>query len=696
LKARILAAPDASSAVRERARRDEPRFLDDAGLAVAGSKDPEADLEAAARALIEGRPEDAERRAFGVASTSKELAAEAFTLAGAAARTGGDEARARRMEARAFVAACPNDCGPAAVEPPRDDRFAAALVHPGLVPLSPPCIERTGGAGTALTADGAFIAETVDRGAVLRALPTRTWFRALDVSASPEGTAFTACFSSGGRAALLYVDGTPGTLRLGAGASNSTPRVPVPTGFHADRNTVFLAPDGVAWIGDRLDDGVPPDWYLARPADRAAKLVLRSNQARVLAALPGGDLLGYEGDVRTQSGPRPLVRFDHETGKVVRRLGKASFDGYPCATTSDGGALVCARSVETVAVDLGGSAPTDRLVEHVVRDVARPLGVMGGASDPRLLYEDAHGDRWIAELHGDRRTPAPRLLQRGLDQARASLSRSHLLVATPERLFVIGLFTGALTTVPGDFGKTHAALSDDGRWLALGDETDVSVYDVKDASHAAQVWTKHLAAGVAGDGSGRALSFQADRNVLVLRARSWPFAPKAAWSVEDGREVTLAEEAAPPPAPAAPSCSTRYSARITGLHGVALAQCDARILRADGSGSAPVVELSLEDGRPHLDDWDEETGLLVLTTPGAIHLVHLTGARETGRATLLLGERSGAFVKAKDGRYALLGEAALLRDAARCEGGLPLRVCADRWEDPQLLKHLEQGGDHDP
>ncbi len=694
VKQKVLAAPDAPPALRFRVTRFEEPTRDDAREGLAPSTDEVADYRHAAVALLAGRHDEATQLGLRVALAHGKLQAEAFVLAATAARAAGQEARANRLEARAFRAACPDDCAGAAVSPPRDDLFAVALLHPGLMPMWPGCVHGSIGSKdssdpTLLTADGAFWGTIVPRGVLLRSVPYRVLVSSIEPHGQEERLSYVACFSEGAAQRLLYVHASPGTLQIGPlDGELRDYRLRPGVGFNFFREGALLTATGNAFFADDLDSGPTLDGYLVNAHDRTVKRVFRPPQV-ILGVYPGGDLLGFEG---VNNGPRPLTRFDGMTGKVVARLGTARGQYPYCVVTRDERRLFCADGGEVAVIDIATGATRSN------RDVHSPIGVLGSS---RLLFEDVERHRWIEDFDTGTRTRAPTLFSRTVGEARVTLSGPFVLVHTPGAVEAIDLAHGTLTRIEGAAPTGRVVLSDDARWLAAGYDADFSLYDVRDPRHAELVWRGALPPISGAYSAARPLSFLPRSDVLVARSMRPPFSVRLAYDATTKAVMHLADDRPPssvarpvPPCKRLPFLDKLpgYPMTVMGPSGAALYQCDDRIWRdhPDTQAAAEIlVEHGIFEDQLHLEDWDERTGTLVLAGKDRLVIARPTPDRRLRGVTLWLADdANGAFARDGDGHYALLGDAsavALLRDSATCADGLPLRVCADRWEDPALL-----------
>jgi hypothetical protein len=215
------------------------------------------------------RGADAARLAFAVGAGGGPLAAEAFILAARGAEQEGDGARARRMWARAYHAACRE--APCAPRAPREGVVAAAVLLGRYIPWNAQdrctfTLKRG-----PLVLGGTWLATASGEGIELRDMASRVLFERLE---PPAGASFV-CFSGDGqwRAAVSAAQGQgAATLHVARkdGAWSSTP---LPAEFSGE-SLFHVGDDGRVVIPQRRVNAAREETVCATyaPGDAAARV----------------------------------------------------------------------------------------------------------------------------------------------------------------------------------------------------------------------------------------------------------------------------------------------------------------------------------------------------------------------------------------------------------------------------------------
>jgi hypothetical protein len=375
-------AADTTPALRVAVARPAARYGGDVPAGLAASTRAESDYRAAARAFLDGKLDEAWWGALRVALAGGDLDAEAFVLAARVAEARhDDDARARRMYARAYQAECRDGCEDA-VQPPDTSLAAIAVAHAGLRPFRPSCVNATSAEGSeppeALSPDGAFYLWGAAGGVQARALPSRVLVDWIDVKPPKP---MVVCIGAEARWFFLHQSGPPDTLQLlpGGGGAPVRLRAPRPV-FFLRFLDVLVAANGDVLAPDFEDQDGTRAWYRASPRAPSLRPLPALHGAYAPAVLPGGDLVGVA-DRRSDKEGRYLgafARFDGTTGKLGARIAKAPESGIPWMAASPSGQAVYAlvtspRSL--LRVDLASGVTSSVPIPD-----GEPVGVVGPTS----------------------------------------------------------------------------------------------------------------------------------------------------------------------------------------------------------------------------------------------------------------------------------------------------------------------------
>ena len=377
-----------------------PRFGAD-GPSGAPLADVDSAYFRAAWALVDGHASEAAAPALAVAASGSALAPEAFVVAARAAEATGDRARARRMYARAYLAAFP-DASSRPARLPESSLFAVAATHPGVV-------DRSGGDACfftmsyreekqALVSDGAFVAKYHGNTLVLRAVPSRVLVDRIDFEATGSGH---VCFGPQARQRLFW-GSNPVVVLFGLAGSKFEP-LGIPRELAADkvipgREEVFLkigwplpAAKASIFVGSwHVDDGGNPSrntmWFALKPG---TKSLVRAGVPRGISCLapgPSGEFFGVDASLMSRRGMAPLLRLDGVTGKLLGTVTPHAEVGQYCYTTRDGKRIVSVSYGPPCSVDIATGAVTT--YDRAPLYKPEGTGVALDGSRPRYVVRD--------------------------------------------------------------------------------------------------------------------------------------------------------------------------------------------------------------------------------------------------------------------------------------------------------------------
>ena len=381
-----LAASTADAASRVAAAMGPP-WRDDA-VGIERAKDDGEAYHGAARAFQAGKMVEAARGALAAALAGETYRTEGLLVAARSAEFAHDDARSRRMFARAYDAECaserdldsPSQC---ALRPrmPRADLFAYAALVPGFRPWGPGCVTvNTVAGGEALSPDGsvALFATYPRLGVNLRLIPSRVLLGGRGLNASDF-----LCVGDGARTALWF--GTNGRVEVGAPGGRLR-TIDVPTEIRPN-GTGFVAGDGAIFLPHFPEATWGGDWYRAGAEDTRLRRIPLPTQSVPPVLVPDGSLLGYQGKPDDRM---PLARFDGKTGKRVEVIGDAG-RGQHYTLMPDGKRVAYLLGDDTIAV-VDPSAKT--IVTSKRAAFVRPIGFSGPS---RVLFAAGGSDQAVEQ-----------------------------------------------------------------------------------------------------------------------------------------------------------------------------------------------------------------------------------------------------------------------------------------------------------
>jgi hypothetical protein len=624
----------------EAARARVVAALDDArgdSAGIEASVNEVDDYAAAARAFLDMRLDEAEKRGLAVALAKGRLAVEAQILAARLAEHRHDPARARRWFARALRGAA----AAAKPEAPRPDGFAWTASIAGFHPWPPSCMSRSVGDAhpVALTPDATVALFGAPDGVVLRAVPSRVLVADI---ALPDG-AFV-CFSDAARASVAYEGGLEVRLARSAGAAQ-TIKLPDPLGVEPFG---FVGTDGAAFLPRYLDNDRTAEWYRAAPGDRIAhKIALPVGRGAIVPLLArGNSLLAFEGKADETM---LLARFDPRTGKKIEPIARVSTGGT-YAESSDGSRLVYTTGEDLFVVDFAAKSG-----KKLARE---PFGRLVGLVGSAQVVEEDRTQAIAQDL-----TTGARSWTGVIDRfEKFDRSGRRLLALLPEDILALDLASGSVVryAIPAPVSephasnrRTHAALSDDGAFLISGIGDTTTIFDVHDPARPTVITTF----------AGRLLEASFAPASSVVRLLVDGPTGRRAYDAAQRKEASFAEGIiAPPPIP-----------------------------------RERIAALGTLDPGASICAFDEATGTIAVCprdnlAPPAIAIARpINGRFESVRLTFAYG-RAGGIAIDEQGYYDLFGDVpASFRASATCGRERPIDVCADRFETPGLAQKLLRG-----
>lgn len=648
-------------------------FAEDAPPGVTPSTDLEGDYRRAVGAFMSRRLDEAGQLAVRVAMRDGDLRLHALLLAARAAELQGRTVVANRMLARAA------DTGTKLVaKEPVDDPRTLARAYPGLQWTGRSCLGPPD--DVALTPDGHGFARRTGGRVAIYSVEERfltDWF-----SVAPED-AELVCLGEGGRV-LMDERSRPALLRLGP-EGGKVQRVRAHTA--GVERPAFVGPDGAVYVRKIEDSSGARAWYWARPDDAAFRRV----KGTVAGVAPDGAVVG----LISEGSKSYVARFDPATGKARARTADPVDWGWAVASRN-GRRLFTLSGSDFAIVDLESWAA--RPVSLPAR--MRPEDWIG---DSRVVLRDEDdGSLWTLDAQHGAIEPAGTTVWTG--KLFQGSGRSHFFMRRADGVVAFDIPRAKPSFFSPGYRPEDAALSSDGRWLAVAGPHEVVVVDVRDPDHPVAVQRKTV-----GHSS---VWFDGASTTLVIRPEQASREHWMAYDAAAGKDVAVPAARPEIPAPPRPRCAGEENRATRGdpdhvekaPSGAQVYQCGATLRRLEGNpNAAPVVlgRLPIDQGWLTLVGWDESTGVMLvekrLKSEGGKKSHELRfmrfvdGNPQSIRLAFALGASGGMAID-DEGYYEFFGDVpAAFRASASCAGDYPVEMCADRWEAPGMLVKFIHG-----
>lgn len=649
---------------------------------VAPSADTEADYRRAVGHILGRRLDEAGRAAMRVALAGGHLGVQALLVAARAAALQDRAVQANRMFARAAHSLSTSGREPR-VDAPRDDLLSLPVTHPDYQPVEPSCVNTRDERASVLTPDGRFLAKGTARGVDVYAVDGR--FLTDWLHLSPTEAEYV-CLSAEARFRVLVSRARSGALGSAGPASAGHRRVT----FDLKDHEVFVEPDGTTYLGRFRGFDSAPEWYWARPGDRAVRPVFQRDGA-IVGIAPDGDVIGIVRETKPNDWRSELVRFNPTTGKIRMR---ATVPNYGRRTiTRDGRALYSVDDRLLTVVDLESG---------VTKSTAWPQfglleGVLGNARV--LLRHRADDSTWAFDVDHGTLEPAGAVVSTGDLTIKAGAS--CFVVRRPDGVLVFDLETAQSAFYSPGYPVEDVALSDDKRWLAVAGAKEVVAVDLKHQGRPSPVYRRSV--------EGHDVVFDTDSTVLIMRPPGAARSARERWSAHDvalGNDVPVPPPRSWPPRPSDPQCPDQGAPDdvVTAPGGSQVYLCDGVLWRKGPGPSAAATRLGaidLSHGRFRLVGWNERADFLILKKilrSGGDHgryELRLVRAVDQKLRTLRLSfarGASGGMALDDEGYYEFFGDVPpAFRAAAACGHDHPVEVCADRWEAPGMTAKFVLG-----